>query len=225
MAASGKKRSWIDDLPLQAQQDLLAAAETKSYKKGEIVYRRGTKLFGVYTVQSGRLEALRAAFENDKFILRIVYPGESLGLTSLFSKEGGYNTMIALEDAELIYIPKAVLMEFVGKYPIIFEKVMEAVGEFISRAIGWIDFSLSATAAEKVRWNLVHLSQFSQADPDGSISISISQQEFARMIGLSRQVVNAELNRLVAKNIVEMRYGALRLNASALQSMRDELSA
>ena len=45
------------------------------------------------------------------------------------------------------------------------------------------------------------------------------------MIGLSRQVVNAELNRLVAKNIVVMRYGAWRLNAAALQSMRDELSA
>ena len=224
MAASGKKQSWIDALPLDAQHDILSAAEVKTYKKGEIVYRRGTKLWGVYTVKSGRLEALRNAFENDKFINRIVYPGESLGLTGLFSKEGGVNTIIALEDAELLYIPKPVLMEFVGKYPIIFEKVLETVGEFISRAVSWIDFSLTASAAEKVQWNLLHLSQFSPVEPDGYISIAISQQEFARMLGLSRQVVNTELNRLVAQGMIEAKYGTLRMNANALSAMREALS-
>lgn len=220
MAASAKK-SWIDSLPYEAQRDILAASETQKFAEGEIVYTRGTKLFGAYTVLEGRLEALRSAYSNDRFVLRMVYPGESLGLVGLFGGDGAVNTIVAREEVTLNYISKSALLEIGAVHPVVFEKIIEAIGEFVSRALSWIDFSVSATAAEKVLWNLAHLSQFARPDPDGVIIISMSQQEFGRMLGLSRQVVNAELNKLVEQGVVGMAYGEIRVNTTKLHELSE----
>lgn len=224
MVTSSEKQSWVDTLPVIAQREILDAAEIQTYQAGETVYRRGAKLWGAYTVQSGRFKAMRGSFDTDKFINRIVYPGESLGLAGTFSRSGAVNTIIAADDASLHYLPKTALLEIGARHPIVFERIIEEVGALVSRALGWIDFSLTATAPEKILWNLSHLSQFSQADPEGFISIDISQQEFARMLGLSRQIVNTELKRLVAENIVEMKYGTLRINEQNLRQAAASLN-
>lgn len=223
MSASANKKSWIDSLPFEAQRDIAAASETQFYSDGETVYRRGTKLFGAYTVQEGRLEALRSAYAEDRFTLRMVYPGESLGLVGLFGKDGAVNTIVARGDVTLSYISKTALLEIGAAHPVVFEKIIEAIGEFVNRALTWIDFSVSATAAEKVLWNLAHLSQFAPTNPDGWNIISMSQREFGRMIGLSRQVVNTELNRLVEQGVVTMAYGEIRVSMNKLHELMELL--
>lgn len=216
------KKSWIDSLPYEAQQDILAASETQTFSDGETVYERGAKLFGAYTVLEGRLEALRSAYKDDRFVLRMVYPGESIGLVGLFRGDGAVNTIVACGDVTLRYISKAKLLEIGAAHPVIFEKIIEAIGEFVSRALSWIDFSVSASAAEKVLWNLVHLSQFSTPDIKGMIVLKMSQQEFGRMLGLSRQVVNAQLNKLVEQGLVSMAYGEIRVNTNKLERLREQ---
>ena len=44
------------------------------------------------------------------------------------------------------------------------------------------------------------------------------------MLGISRQVANAELNRLVKLDVVSVSYGTIRVNGSKLNELKDRLS-
>ena len=110
MAPSEKKESWVDALPVDARSALLAASDLRSFSDDQVVYPRGRKLWGAYTVENGRLEARRSAYKGDKFVLKIVYPGESLGLAGLFGKNGAVNTIVARGDVTLRYFPKDALV-------------------------------------------------------------------------------------------------------------------
>lgn len=219
MTTEAPKPPWIDLLPFEAQRDIREASEMRTFSDGDVLHERGKKQWGAHTVVSGRLEALRSAYKRDKFIVRIVYPGESVGLVGLFAKSGAVNTIVARGDVVTEYVSREALREIGAKYPTIYETIIGSIGEFVDHALNWIDFSVSASASEKVIWNLAHLSRFSAPDEDGFVAISISQQEFARMLGLSRQVVNTEFNRLAEKSVVLVAYGKIRVNLARLRSI------
>jgi len=216
------QRSWIDELSDDTRNALLSVTRVDSYDEGELIFRRGEQLSGIYTVKSGCVEMRRSLFPNEQLIVGLVRPRGSLGLIGTFSKHGAVNTAIAREPSLIKVLPKNNLIQIGREYPELFPKLFDEIGDLFALAMGWIDFSFSATAKTKLLWSLKHLTRFAPTNTNGIVTLDLSQQELADSLGLSRQATNRELKRLEAKQIVEIEYGKLFVNQTKIRELEPE---
>lgn len=107
----------------QHEKDLLARnVTTKSLSRNEYVYQAGEISGYCYFLLSGKLKVCMEGSDGRNNILRIIGPGEFVGIRAVFADECYTTSAIALESAVLAVFPKNIMLSMsltcrsVGKY-------------------------------------------------------------------------------------------------------------
>lgn len=106
----------------------------KSYKKGHVLFERGSTPEGVYCVIKGITKIETENEEGKTHILRLVGPGNLVGYRALFGKKKYEARAVVHEDSEICFIPKDVIFEIVEKDPQYTLKFLEMLSEDIKQA-------------------------------------------------------------------------------------------
>lgn len=80
-----------------------------SYKTGETIFHQGTQPSHIYVIQSGRIK-LVVSRDDTSFELVVFEQGDCFGETSVIGIQPHVATAIAIEDSELIVLPKKALL-------------------------------------------------------------------------------------------------------------------
>lgn len=152
--------------------------------------------------------------------LNIMEPGDTFGEIALLDGAPRTATASATAQSELILIKREPFLSLLQQEP----KVTFHLLQLLCQRIRWTsglaeDSALLASPARLAR-RLLSLARLHGPDPQRSARLALSQEEIARFLGLSRQMVNQYLQQWKAQGWVALGRGQITLvDQRALQSI------
>jgi CRP/FNR family transcriptional regulator, cyclic AMP receptor protein len=179
------------NLSKNAVEDLQRIKSTSTYPKGAMLFVEGQDCRGAFILCKGKAKLYTSSSEGRTIILRIVEPGEVLGLTSVIANLPYEATVEVLEPSQVNFISKAEFLKFLTLHG---DASMHIAKQLSSNcAVAYEEIrclGLSASSAEKLaRLLLGWVAPEIQNGKEARIKLSLTHQEIGEMIGASRETV------------------------------------
>ncbi len=209
-----QRQQLLEDLPLLARlskedvRTLAARGRVRSYPPDSVVFREGDVGDCLHIVVEGRLRLSVVSADGKEAVLAALGPGESVGELSLLdgrsrsaraAAEGAVKTLVVNRDDFLQWLAVTPGAAF-------------ALLQTLSLRLRQTDAALADFAFLDLRQRLAKRlagmpAAGGEADADGPRTISVTQNELAAMLGVSRESVNKELNRLARSGCLRLERG------------------
>ncbi|MGI6704963.1 MAG: Crp/Fnr family transcriptional regulator [Clostridia bacterium] len=172
-------------------EEIMKAAKSVSYKKGEFIYRAGDHSDSLFIVSKGRIKIYRLSESGKEQLLRILNPGDFTGELALFRESIHESYGEAMEDTEVCIITRSDLQEFLLRFPSISLKILS---EFAQRLE---DSETQATrfATERVetRIALYFAECVDGKDPSMEFVLPMSKKDLASYLGTTPETISRKL--------------------------------
>lgn len=187
----------FEGLSPQERERAIASCIRKRYRRGETVFSTGDRPEFLYLLEAGHVRLVSLEASGAERILHIFKPGDVFG-EILFSVERRPFDAVVVEEARVAIMPRAAFMEFLRGLPVLGMNFIRMVSDRLFTT----EQDLAALAHTWTRPRLVHLllklaSNLGQPSPQGTlITVRVTHEAMANMIGASRVRVTSTLNQL-----------------------------
>ena len=191
-------------------------------KKGEVLFKEGEPVQGVYFVYSGSMKVYKKWDEGKELIVRFAKGGAMLGHRGL-----GGNLVYPISAAALE--PSVVCFIDTG----LFEATLKTNNEFTAQLIHFLVQELYESEKKmrnlahmpvkgRVAEALLHLKDLFGEDDKGFINIDLSRQDLASFAGATYETVFRMINELVKEKLIRLSGKSIAIvNQKGLASLAD----
>jgi CRP/FNR family cyclic AMP-dependent transcriptional regulator len=182
---------------LEVLSQLTRSLRRRTFQRGEVIFHQGDPGDTLHLVQKGRIKVVLPAESGDEVLLAILGPGNCFGELALLDGESRSATVVAIEPVETLTLGRSDFMAFVRANPETAERLMINLAHIIRKVnedvadLAFLD--LPGRLAKKLL-DLAH--DHGQPMPGGDgieISVPLTQEELAGMVGATRPSVNKVL--------------------------------
>jgi CRP-like cAMP-binding protein len=193
-----------------ADDEAAAVAATvtdRHYGKHQFVVREGDPGDTFFLLVKGSVSVCRIAPDGRETILSILKEGDFFGEMSMFDSSLRSASIKTLTDVEVGAIQHADFLDLLDRNPRIGRSLVIALSERLRAANALIAATTSQDIRARLASLLLNLSiQFGEHVDNGvRITLRLTNQEMANMIGTTRETVNRTLNRFWDDRLVDMR--------------------
>ena len=172
----------------EAELDKISNSKTsKSVHKGETIFKEGELLNGVYCVREGICKLTKLSANGKDQVVKLVVKGELLGQRSIISNESTNLSATALNDMELCFIPKKEILKNLHKNPNFSFSVLQQMASDLKDADDVIVNMAQKTVRQRLAQALIYLHTHFGISLDGALSVVISREEYASLIGTATE--------------------------------------
>lgn len=177
--------------------EIVEISSSRSFEKGETIYRAGDEGGTLFVLYTGRAKLFRLNASGKEQVLRLVEPGEFIGELSLFSSLPLTDNAQALEATTMCVLQGQQLKELMGKYPSIAFKVMDELSRRLEKAENRIeDISLSSVT-KRVANALLELSGDKR-----EILLPMTKGDLASQLGMTQETLSRKLTALQEEGLI-----------------------
>jgi len=191
-----------------AELDALAElVVSRKYRKHEFIVREGEPGKALFAVISGSVAVVRTTVDGRETILSILKAREFFGEMSVFDESPRAASVRAMTDVEVGMIAGDDVLELIDRRPRVGRVLVCALAERLRAA----NAQISAASSQDIRARLAALllnlvtSFGEKTDAGVKISLRLTNQEMANMIGTTRETVNRTLNKFWDERVIDMR--------------------
>ena len=203
--------NWIDALPTDARNAVLAQMQTMRAPAGALLYERYAPVRGLYRIVSGKVRLFSLSPDGREFLYKVYAAPENFGDLAAVDGEPYPLSAEAVTDCELLFLSRPQLTRLRETYP----QVETALVDFFARiARGTVLFIEEASIfplSARIASRLSFLASSAKARGESMTELKIAQKDIGVMVGASRQAVNKVLAEFQALGLVETRYGSIRI--------------
>lgn len=165
--------------------DMVFAADASLYTEGQTA-------LGVFTLRKGMVKLVRATADGRERIVRVLRPGDVVGLEALATAR--YDSeAIALVEASLCRIPLAVLHHLSSSSPRLHKRLMQKWQQALKDADDWLADLNFGSARQRVAALALKM-----RDPDQShITSFFARDDMGAMLDIQLETVSREISGLV----------------------------
>lgn len=207
------RNPWFAALPPAARAHLWQLAEPRRVAHGATVFSRGDAGSGFYGVAEGALNVAGHSPEGKRITLTLLEPGTWVGEISLL--DGGPHTHDVLAHGEtlLVWLPPARGAQWLQAHPQLHAHFTRLMCERARAVYAWVEALVALPKPALIAHRLLTLVEAFGEPGAGTapLRIRLSQEDIATLVGLSRQRVNQEVQRLAALGILDASYGDVRV--------------
>ncbi len=177
---------------------LESRAQVRTFGRGELVYLPSDPGTTVLLVASGRIKLYHITSDGKQALLGFMEPGELFGELSVFDGGEREEFAEAMEKSSVISIPREQLQAVMDAHAHVSLGITKLMGLRRRR----LERRLKSLLFRSNRERLVHLllelvEKYGQRTPEGiQLSIKLSHQELANVIGSTRETVTVLLGEL-----------------------------
>ena len=211
------------NLPKPAIEHLQRIKSTSTYPKGAMLFVEGQESRGAFILCRGKAKLYTSSAEGKTIILRIALPGEVLGLTSTIANKPYEATVELLEPSQVNFLPKVDFLKFLSQHG---DASMHVAQQLSANCAGAYEeircLGLSASAAEKLARIILTWAthEIRSGQKEIRITVSLTHEEIAQMIGSSRETVTRLFSDFRRKHLIATKGSTLVLrDVPALQRM------
>jgi len=189
-SAAGAHR--LGNVPPALAAALEQAALTTIYPTGAVLFSEAQAPRGVFIVRRGRLKLSVCGSDGRTLILRIVEPGDLIGVASVISGRGYEATAETQEPSEVSFLRKSDLLRLMHLHGEIALWITQLLSQDYTSTCREIrDLVLSDSASERLARLLVGwLDHNTEAKQPGYLKMALTHEEIGQMIGTSRETVS-----------------------------------
>ena len=176
-----------------------AAVICRSYKAGETVFMQDDPCKGLYIIESGMIAVRKMDSDGRTAVIRLGYPGDSLGYRPLLAKENHRASAEVTKDSRVCFVDAKATWELISKNPDLGLRFLERT----AKALGEVESRFFEVAALSVRVRLVHLlillrDKCGRFSTDGTLilELPLTRQDMASMIGARPESVSRAFHEL-----------------------------
>lgn len=210
------------DLPQGAVQRLSAITSPSSYPKGATLFVEGQAPRGVFILCSGRVKLSTSSADGKALIVRIAESGEVLGLPATVTEKPYELTADVIEPAQANFISREDFLAFLREHGEAALRVAQQLGETYHSAISEMrTIGLSHSVAEKLARFLLDLSAgHNNGKGEIKITLTLTHEEIAQMIGSSRETVTRMFSNFKRKDLLQVKGSTLIIkNKAGLETL------
>lgn len=175
-----------------------------TYLTGQLVYNQGDTCSGIYCVVSG-LVAIRKADEHGNTVLvRLSYPGETIGYRDFFADEDYTTSAEILEPAQLCFVEKTSVRTLLDRNPSLGLSFLKKVSNDLDAA----EETILQSASHSVRVRFAHLlltlkDRYATVQDDGSMKmrLPLSRQDIADILGSRPETIARVIHMLEKEEV------------------------
>lgn len=192
---------------------LLRELSRREVQRGAVLYRAGDASDGLYVVLLGCLRAFREDRYGRDRTLELLTPGGMVGELSLVDRYPRTATVAALHDTVVAVLDYDALDGVLERHPAMAIDLLRHFSDRLRRANEAVaDMALMDVKARVSKLVLELAARFGQPAADGiDVDHGLSQEDIARYVGASREMVNRALAELQARGVVRLRPGGMRI--------------
>jgi CRP/FNR family transcriptional regulator, cyclic AMP receptor protein len=200
-----KSHTFFGGLPDAALGGLIRKGHVKKFSKGDIIFRRGDPGDTLMVMVSGRIKIANVNADAKEVVLNFLEPGDINGEIAVLDGNARSANAIALEDAEVLVIPRRDLMPVVTAHPQAMFEIMQILCQRLRALSAIVEDSTLAMRGRVAKGLLRLAQQHGRTSRDGiRLQLAISQTDLGKYLGLSRANVSRQLGHLRDANLVKI---------------------
>jgi CRP/FNR family cyclic AMP-dependent transcriptional regulator len=183
-------------------------------RRGEWVFVHGDPADSIYLLQTGRIKITALSEDGHEVVHEILGPGEIFGATSTILGIPRTTSAQALEPSLLSEIRQKDFESLLTSYPELSLRFLKSVTLRLKKAEAQLLNIICNDVSTRVREALIELiAGESRIQPDQPVTIKITQQDLASLIGASRQKTWQALKELEDANVLRLMYRSILVTA------------
>jgi CRP/FNR family cyclic AMP-dependent transcriptional regulator len=204
-------------------QALLKGARYRLVAPGQVVFLRGDPTDGLYGVLAGSVLIVVDSTEGKELVLNKHGAGEFFGEVSLLDGAARSATAVAYEPSKLVHLGRDRLLDFLRRRPEAMLRIVEMLCARMRRVTHLVEDSIFLDVATRLARQIVALAGARRpADGNLAATLHLTQNDLARMLGVSREFVGKQLTQWRDAGIVELGRRRLTIrDAGALERLCD----
>ncbi|PQJ82032.1 Crp/Fnr family transcriptional regulator [Polaribacter glomeratus] len=180
-----------------------ACKTSKIIKKGEVIFKEGEYLNGVFCIRDGVCKVSKMSENGRNQIISLIQQGSMLGERSLISDEISNLTATALSDMEVCFIPKEEIIKDLEKNPNFTLDVLKTMANSLKNADNLIVDMAQKSVKQRLADTLLHLLERFGLNTDAAINIQLSREDIANIIGTATASAIRLLSELKKEKIID----------------------
>lgn len=187
--------------------ELLKKAHVQRLSAGDVVFRKDDPGDGLYGVLEGRVVVTVESAEGKELILNMFGPGEFFGEIALLDGKGRTATAVARDVSRLLFLSRAAFLPFLRQHHETAVRIIAFLCERLRRTTGLVEDSTFLSVATRLAKQLAALAD---AGP-GDATVRLSQEELARTLGVTREIISRQLAIWREAGVVEIGRGWIKV--------------
>ncbi len=197
-------------LPPLTLQQLAGLAVRRSYAEGASVFYQAGPGDALYGVVTGKVLISASSPEGKEIFLNIMEPGDTFGEIALLDGQPRTATASTTAPSELMMIMREPFLALLHREPRLVDHLLQLLCQRVRWTSGLAEESALLGVPARLARRLLSLAELHGRGSNGS-ELTISQEEVARFLGLSRQIVNQHLQHWKARGWVALGRGKITL--------------
>lgn len=217
-----RKDNWFCQLSSDLLKSFSASSHLAAYPGGAILFIEGQLPRGAFVLCSGKVKLSTTSKEGKVLILKMVEPGEVMGLSAVISGEAYEITAETLEPSLVNFVDGDGLLRLMERSGELGLRSAQAVSREFQYAYREIhELVLARSSSGKLaRLLLSWMTGVERENREFRIQTPVTHEEMAQRIGASRETVTRLLSELRKKDLIRLDGATLVIrNRTALEAM------
>ena len=190
---------WLASQPAEFRALIARAGTWRRANAGEVIYLAGEEPDGLYGLGEGALEIHSPLISEEQVVLHRAEPGFWIGEAAILSGKTRMVSLSAASDCRFFFVPTSRLRGIVKDDPRHLRSMLEQSNMNVTTALRLLAEALSLTPRARIARLLLRL-----ADDGGAVEGS--QEDFARVLGMTRSSVRRAMASLIDIGVIETGY-------------------
>jgi CRP-like cAMP-binding protein len=204
--------SLLASLPELEREQLLARTRRRTYARHEVLVREGDLSDSLHLVEEGRLAVRVGTAAGDTALLNVIGPGDWFGELSLLGAGAPSRTatVVALETVTTRALTATTFAELRRRHPASGELLLTLLSRRVEELSGRLIEVMYDSLDRRVHRSLLQLVRIYGADdPTHPVTVRLTQEQLAGLVGSTRSSVNEVLQKLARLGVVELGRGRI----------------
>lgn len=203
-----------------ALQELTKDRNINRYKKKQFIYLEGNRPARLYFIQKGKVKTYISNEEGKDLVVNLYGEGDFLGYTALLENTTYKETAEAMEDTELVVIPREEFDELLNNHPEVARKFIRLLAKNITEKEQQLLGMAYNSLRKKVATALMTLQKKYSRNGEQFFTIDISRENLATIAGTATESLIRTLSDFKTEKLIEISNGVITVvNQKKLENM------
>ena len=173
------------------------------FPKGQPVFNEGSYPLGIYGIDKGKVIVEDSGDDGKMQILRLAKAGDLLGYRALFCHEKYNASAVAIEDSNLVFIPKDVFFEVLSSNMKLAMGIIQLLTNDLKQAENHLTELAQRPVRERLARGLLFLKEtYGFEENSDTINVLLTREEIADLVGTATETTIRLLSDFKSEEII-----------------------
>jgi CRP-like cAMP-binding protein len=192
----------------------------RTYERNAVIFSQSDPGDALYGVVTGRVRISASSAAGREVFLNIMEPGDTFGEIALLDGRPRTAGASATVPSEILIVTREQFLGLMAREPQLADHLLRLLCARLRWVSGFAEESALLPVPARLARRLLSLGKLHGHETRAGIELKVSQDEMARFLGLSRQIVNQYLQTWKAQRWVDLGRGRIMiLDSRALEAV------